>query len=506
MPPARQRPNVWRPRSSGWGELMTDNAPGAGPAAAPGGPPGQAHGKGQRDLTSGPIASTLIAFALPTLAANVLQSLNGSINAIWVGRFLGEGALAATANANVIMFLIFASVFGIGMASTVLIGQAMGRHDVDTARRAFGTATGFSLILSVFAGAAGWLAAPAILHALATPVEAYPLALTYLRVMCIAIPSSILSVSVAMSLRGTGDSITPLRFMMVSVALDIILNPALILGIGPLPALGIAGSAMATVIAGNLSLIGMIAWVYWRDLPLRLRGAEWAYLIPQRDMLAFILTKGLPMGVQMVIISAAGLIMSGLVNREGLITAAAYGATLQLWNYVQMPALAVSAAVSAMAAQNIGAGRWDRVESINRAGIATNLLMTGTLIALILLFDRPVLGLFLGSDSPAIEVARHQQLLGSWSFLLFGVTMVLFGTMRANAVVIPPLIILGISMYPVRLAFYYGVYPHLGADAIWWSFPVTSLASMLMAIAVYRWSGWRTSGGGVPKGGTKRSA
>jgi Na+-driven multidrug efflux pump len=215
-------------------------------------------------------------------------------------------------------------------------------------------------------------------------------------------------------------------------------------------------------------------------------------------MLRFILVKGLPMGVQMILISAAGLVMSGLVNREGLITAAAYGATLQLWNYVQMPALAVSAAVSAMAAQNIGAGRWDRVDSINRAGIITNLTMTGTLIALILLFDRPVLALFLGSDSPAIEVARHQQLLGSWSFLLFGVTMVLFGTMRGNAVVIPPLIILGISMYPVRLAFYYSAYPSIGADAIWWSFPVTSLASMLMALGVYRWSNWRQANPALP--------
>lgn len=476
---------------------MHSDTAGDGPSTGPDGvipvrPPAP------RDLTQGPIARTLVAFALPTLASNVLQSLNGSINAIWVGRFLGEGALAATANAHVIMFLIFASVFGIGMASTVLIGQAMGRHDIDSARRAFGTATGFSLILSLIAGTAGWLAAPAILKALATPAEAYPLALIYLRVMCITIPSSILSVSVMMALRGTGDALTPLRFMMLSVALDIILNPLLILGWGPVPAMGIAGSAMASVIAGTLSLVGMIGWIYWRDLPLRLRGPEWRYLLPQRDMLRFILVKGLPMGVQMILISAAGLVMSGLVNREGLITAAAYGATLQLWNYVQMPALAVSAAVSAMAAQNIGAGRWDRVDSINRAGIITNLTMTGTLIALILLFDRPVLALFLGSDSPAIEVARHQQLLGSWSFLLFGVTMVLFGTMRGNAVVIPPLIILGISMYPVRLAFYYSAYPSIGADAIWWSFPVTSLASMLMALGVYRWSNWRQANPALP--------
>src|SRR3954453_527160 len=97
---------------------------------------------GGRDLTQGPISRTLLAFALPTLFSSILQSLNGSINAVWIGRFLGEDALAATSNANMVMFLLMAFVFGFGMASTILIGQAFGRRDVDGARRVLGTAIG----------------------------------------------------------------------------------------------------------------------------------------------------------------------------------------------------------------------------------------------------------------------------------------------------------------------------------------------------------------------------
>src|SRR4051812_21584935 len=97
---------------------------------------------GQRDLTTGPIAPTLLAFALPTLGSSILQSLNGSINAVWVGRFLGEDALAATSNANIVMFLLMAFVFGFGMASTILIGQAFGRRDIDGARRGLGPPVG----------------------------------------------------------------------------------------------------------------------------------------------------------------------------------------------------------------------------------------------------------------------------------------------------------------------------------------------------------------------------
>src|SRR3954470_11272044 len=102
-----------------------------------------------RDLTTGPIAKTLLAFALPTLISSILQSLNGTVNAIWVGRFLGENALAATSNANMIMFLLMSFVFGFGMAATVLIGQAVGRGDIDGARRVMGTAFGFMLFVSI---------------------------------------------------------------------------------------------------------------------------------------------------------------------------------------------------------------------------------------------------------------------------------------------------------------------------------------------------------------------
>src|SRR5215212_9213653 len=124
---------------------------------------------GRGNLTEGPIARTLLAFALPTLASSILQSLNGTVNAIWVGRLLGEGALAATSNANMVMFLLTALVFGFGIASTILVGQAWGRKDVDGSRRVFGTASGGFAVVTVLIAIAGYYLAPAILQLLGTP-------------------------------------------------------------------------------------------------------------------------------------------------------------------------------------------------------------------------------------------------------------------------------------------------------------------------------------------------
>ncbi len=452
-----------------------------------------ARGKARRDLTTGAIGTTLLAFALPTLASSVLQSLNGSINTFWVGRYLGDAALAATSNANLVMFLLSAGAFGFGMAATILVGQAIGRRDIDAARRAFGAAAGLFVLLSVVIAVVGWFIAPALLDLLGTPGEAGPLALTYLRVILLAVPPSFLMVLLMMALRGVGDSLTPLWFMVLSVALDSGLNPVLIAGPGPFPALGIAGAATATAIANYVSVTALILTIYLRDLPIRLRGRELRYLLPDGALIRTILTKGLPMALQMMVVSMSALAMIGLVNRQGLATTAAYGVASQLWTYIQMPAMAIGAAVSAMAAQNIGAERWDRVGLIARWGLLYNVVLTGALVAVVALADRYALSLFLSPDSPSIAIAQHINLIVSWGFILFGATMVLFGVVRANGAVIAPLVILGIALLGVRLGGTFALEPLLGTDAIWWSFPLGSAASIVMASWYYLRGSWRVA-------------
>jgi putative MATE family efflux protein len=443
------------------------------------------------DLTQGSIGSTLLRFALPTLASSILQSLNGTINAIWVGRFIGEGALAATSNANMVMFLLTAFVFGFGMASTILVGQAWGRRDIDEARRVFGTAAGSFLLVTILIAISGYYLSGTILGILGTPAEATPLALEYLQVIFLAMPALLLLTLLMMALRGSGDSMTPLWFMIVAVVLDSALNPVFILGLGPAPRMGIAGSATATLIANYAALIGLVGFMYLRDLPLRLRGRELRYLWCATSILKTIVVKGLPMGIQMIVISLSALALVGLVNREGVHTAAAFGVAMQLWTYVQMPAMALGAAVSAMAAQNIGAGLWDRVGQITRVGIIQALAITGALIVLMTLADRTVLALFMGEDSAALPIAEHIHLLATWNFLLFGVMMVLIATVRANGSVWGPLVILAIGLVPVRFGWIYATYGWLGADAIWTSFPVSSAVNLVMAIAFYLHGGWR---------------
>ena len=350
---------------------------------------------------------------------------------------------------------------------------------------------GSFLLITILIAVAGYYLSGTILGILGTPAEATPLALDYLQVIFLAMPALLLLTLLMMALRGSGDSMTPLWFMIVAVVLDSALNPVFILGLGPAPRMGIAGSATATLIANYAALIGLVGFMYLRDLPLRLRGRELRYLWCATSILKTIVVKGLPMGIQMIVISLSALALVGLVNREGVHTAAAFGVAMQLWTYVQMPAMALGAAVSAMAAQNIGAGLWDRVGQITRVGIIQALAITGALIVLMTLADRTVLALFMGEDSAALQIAEHIHLLATWNFLLFGVMMVLIATVRANGSVWGPLVILAIGLVPVRFGWIYATYGWLGADAIWTSFPVSSAVNLVMAIAFYLHGGWR---------------
>ncbi len=443
------------------------------------------------DLTQGPIFKTLIAFAIPMLIGNMIQTLNGSINAIWVGRLLGENALAATTNANGVMFLMFALVFGFGSATTVRVGQHFGARNVEAARRTFGSGLGFCVLMSAVIALLGWIFSPHLLRLLATPPGSFDLAITYLRVIFISVPFGTANMMLGMGLRGAGDSKAPMYAMILTVALDIVLNPLLIMGLGPVPSLGIAGSAIASFVAGLGGVVYLVVMLYRKDLPLRLRGGEFSYLMPRGDELKYVLAKGVPMGTQILLVSSAQMVIIGLVNREGVDSTAAYGASMQLWNYLQMPAFAISMGVSAMVAQSIGAGKHDRVTKVTYAGLIANLTMTGVLSVVLVTFSHPLLALFLGSTSPALPIAQHMQYIVTWSFLVMGASMILGGTMRAYGVVVWPLIAMFISFYPIRLGFYFLTYPRLGTEALWWAFPVASLASIVMTALIYTRGSWR---------------
>jgi Na+-driven multidrug efflux pump len=144
-----------------------------------------------------------------------------------------------------------------------------------------------------------------------------------------------------------------------------------------------------------------------------------------------------------------------------------------------------------MAAQNVGARRWDRVRRTAVTGVLFNILMTGTLVVILYLFNRAALSLFLPEGSDALALAQHINAIVVWSFVLFGISMVLGGVVRSTGAAVPPLIVLFVSLWLIRLPLAVALMGPWKADGIWWSFPVGAACSALLMWLYYRYGGWR---------------
>jgi Na+-driven multidrug efflux pump len=210
-------------------------------------------------------------------------------------------------------------------------------------------------------------------------------------------------------------------------------------------------------------------------------------------IIGVLIKKGIPMSAQMMVLSLSGVLMISIVNRFGIDTAAAFGASMQLWNYIQMPAFAVGMAVSAMAAQNVGARKWDRVASVARVGIVYATALTGSVVVLLEILNTRAYSLFLQNGSAAMEAAVHINRIVTPSFIFFGITMVLFGVVRATGAVMAPLITLTISLLVVRIPLADAFTDRWGASSIWWSFPLSSAVAALLAVLYYKYGGWRSA-------------
>ncbi|WP_275129284.1 MATE family efflux transporter [Steroidobacter cummioxidans] len=446
-------------------------------------------------LTAGPISRGLIQLAFPILCANILQCLNGTVSAFWVGRFLGEAALSALTNAQSLMILLTGTSFGIATAATILVGQRMGVADVAGARRVVGTGVVVFSALSIALAVLGLAFAEPLLIMMRTAPEALALAIPYLRVMLLALPSLYLLAFVMSLLLGIGDSKTPLRFVVLSVSLGAVFTPAFVLGGAAIAGAGVVGAAVASCTAQALCLAALLRYLYRRRHPLCLTQEDAKNLRVDWSIARELVRKGIPMGAQVLVVSLSSVLMVALVNRFGVETTAAYGALLQLWTYILMPALAMAAAVSTVAAQNVGARNWRRVKHTAHLGMGYSFAVTGTIVAIVYAAESHAYRLFLPAGSPALDIASHVNSIVTWSLAFMSIPLVLFGVMRAAGAVMVPLLVHILSLLFVRYPLAALFLDRWQADAIWWSFTISAMVDVLLAILYYRYGGWhRTEG------------
>ncbi len=436
-----------------------------------------------------PTWKLFLIFLGPMMLANILQSLSGTLNSIFLGHMIGVGALAAASAFFPLMLFLISFIMGLGAGSSVLIGQAWGAGQRERVQAVAGTTLAVGAIGGLAIALFGGTFAPRLLAALATPPDIMREATTYARVMLVAMPGFFTFLLLTSILRGVGDTITPLYALIVSTLIGVVVTPALIAGWGGLPRLGVASAAYGAI----ASFIVSLAWLSWylrrRNHPFAPTTQFFRHLRIDGAILASVLRIGVPTALQMVIVSLAEVALLGMVNRFGSEATAAYGVGNQVIGYVQFPAISIAIAASILGAQAIGAGHTDRPGAITRTGIMINFAITGGLLLLCYLFARPIIGMFTDHQE-TIRIALRMLYIVLWSMLLFGAAVVISGVMRASGTVMVPVLlsISAILLVEIPVAWYLS--RTIGLDGVWIAYPVT-FAAMLLFQALYYRLVWR---------------
>lgn len=436
-----------------------------------------------------PLWKTFLVFLAPMLLSNILQSMSGTINNIYIGQMIGVDALAAVSSFFPVMFFFIAFMIGLGAGSSVLIGQAWGAREPEKARAVAGTTLTVGVLFGLAVALFGGAFTEPMLKLLGTPPDILPDATRYARIILIAMPGLFIFLLSTAMLRGVGDTVTPLYTLMISTALGLVVTPALIRGWFGLPKVGVTAGAWATV-------VGFIVATAWLAFQLRRMKSP---LAPDADfvrhlrvnprLLKGVLKVGVPTGVQMIVVATAELALLSFVNAYGSEATAAYGAVNQVVAYVQFPAISIAITASILGAQAIGAGRVDRLGAITRTALQMNLVLTGALVLLGYLLSRQLMSLFITSE-PVIEVAQTLLHIMLWSCVLFGMASALSGIMRASGSVLVPTAISIFCILLIELPTAYVMSHRIGLNGVWISYPVAFGAMLVLQALYYRmvWS------------------
>jgi putative MATE family efflux protein len=438
---------------------------------------------------SRPLTLRFVIFLLPLMLSNVLQSLNGTINTIYIGQMIGVRALAAVSVFFPIMILLISFIIGLASGATVLIGQAWGARNVDKVKEITGTTLVASLIGGLIVAVLGGIFAGDIIAVLGTPPDIADLATDYGRVMLIGMPSLFLFMVVTSVLRGVGDTVTPLVSLIISITCGLLITPALIQGWGGLPQLGVVSAAIATLSGFVLVLVFLFFYLRWRRHPMAPDRVLLGYLRINGPLFMTVLRLGIPAGIQMIVASLAGIIVVGLVTRFGSNATAAYGALNQVMSYVQFPAMSIAIAASIFSAQAIGAGDADKLGAITRTGLLMNLFLTGGLVLVAYLFSERLVALFI-TDPEVVELTQSLLHIVLWSVVLFGMAQTFTGVMRAAGTVwIPMFIGLG-AILAIEVPGAIILSRSMGLPGIWIAYAAAFTAMALLQGAYY-WFVWR---------------
>ncbi len=442
----------------------------------------------RKEILNGPIAKTLFFLAWPVMIGNTMQVAYNLADTFWLGR-VGADAVAALSIGFPLVFLIISIGAGITVAGTTLVAQYMGRGDEEMTNKVTAQIFLFVGALSIILAILGYSFNEQVLQLMGSPANIIDDASDYLDIISLGIPFMFAFFIFSALLRGYGDTKTPMKMMVFSTLLNIILDPILIFGVGFFPEMGVRGAAYATIFARAVAGIIGVYILFTGKKGLHLKAK---YLKPDFKEIKKILVLGIPSAGEQSIVALGMTFLMSIVSEFGTVVVAAYGIGSRILSAVMLPSRGFATATTTMVGQNLGAENVDRAEKSAWTS-STIILITMTLLALLFnLFPRFVISIF-NTDPEVIRIGVGFLRIVGFSFGFLGVRFIIGGSFRGAGNTIIAMIIAIIALWGIRLpmAQFLGINLSWGPKGIWWGMFLSNFITAIIAAIWFKKGSWK---------------
>ena len=446
---------------------------------------------GAQDMTVGEPLSNLIAFSVPLLIGNLAQQMYNTADSIIVGQYVGDSALAAVGTSGPILNLLLLLFMGISTGAGILVSQYFGAHKREELETCVGTCLTLTFIATLIIMVIGPIIVEPLMTLLDTPPDVYDMAVDYLTIVSVGIIGTAYYNICSGILRGLGDSVSPLIFLVVACVLNIILDIVFVANLG----MTADGVALATVIAQAVSAALCIWRITHMKHVLRVRKK---LLVPNKLITGKVIRLGLPSGLTQMIFSMSAIIVQALTNSFGTSVIACAIVVMRVDGFAMMPNFTFGMAMTTSVGQNVGAGRMDRVQEGVKKGVAAGLVVAAVLVAAILLFGVNLMNMFTKTQE-VVDLGVHMLRILAVGYIAMAVTQSLSGVMRGAGDTLTPMWISLITTVVIRMPLAYGIayftrseaLPNGTPDSIYISLLVSWVMGAAITTLCYRHGKWR---------------
>ncbi|MEG1874483.1 MAG: MATE family efflux transporter [Angelakisella sp.] len=438
---------------------------------------------GMTDMTTGSPLRLIFFFSLPLLAGNLFQQLYNMVDSMVVGRYVGDAALAAVGTGFPIFFMLSSLFMGVGSGATIIVSQYYGAGDMAGVRKTVDTIYTGMMVGSIPLTISGLLLSGPILHLIRVPADAFPMAHLYLLIIFGGVMGTLGFNINSGILQGLGDSKTPLIFLSIACVINVVLD----LGFVLIFDWGVAGVALATIIAQFFSWIYGTIYINKKYPEIKVHPFSMHFC---KHTFAKLMKLGIPIGVQQALFAVGIMALQALVNSYGSDFMAGFNGANKLDTFVFMPIQSFATAATTFVGQNIGANRMERVDHGTKVAIKLSMWVSVGVGILLLLGGRAMMHLF--SPSPAVIDAGWAYLVRIVPFYwMLACLFLLNSIMRGAGDIMVPMLSSILSLWLARVPSAYLLDHFFGRDNMFFCYLFGWIVGLAITLTAYLRGNWR---------------